>query len=46
MGLIELTKSCPENTYMLEELDSVKLLVAINDQNLKKYFPSMWDDRQ
>jgi hypothetical protein len=30
---------------MLEELDGVKFLVAINDQHLKKYFPSMWDDR-
>jgi hypothetical protein len=34
----------PENTYMLEELDGVKFLVAVNGQHLKKYFPSMWDD--
>jgi hypothetical protein len=33
------------NAYMLEELDGVKFLVAINGQHLKKYFPSMWDDR-
>jgi hypothetical protein len=29
---------------MLEELDGVKFPVAINDQHLKKYFPSMWED--
>jgi hypothetical protein len=29
---------------MLEELDGVKYLVAINGQHLKKYFPSMWED--
>jgi hypothetical protein len=32
--------------YMLEELDGVKFLVAINGQHLKKYFPSMWDGEQ
>jgi hypothetical protein len=31
---------------MLEELDGVKFLVAVNGQHLKKYFPSMWDDEQ
>jgi hypothetical protein len=36
----------PGNTYMLEELDGVKFPVAINGQQLKKYFPSMWDDEQ
>jgi hypothetical protein len=30
---------------MLEELDGIKFPVAINGQYLKKYFPSMWDDR-
>jgi hypothetical protein len=30
---------------MLEELDGVKFLVAVNGRHLKKYFPSMWDDR-
>jgi hypothetical protein len=35
----------PENAYMLEELDSVKFTVAVNGQHLKKYFPSMWNDR-
>jgi hypothetical protein len=34
------------NAYMLEELDGVKFPVAINGQNLKRYFPSMWDDEQ
>jgi hypothetical protein len=29
---------------MLDELDSVKFLVDINCQHLKKYFPSLWDD--
>jgi hypothetical protein len=29
---------------MLEELDGVKFLVAVNCQHLKKYFPSMSDD--
>jgi hypothetical protein len=31
---------------MLEELDDVKFPVAVSGQHLKKYFPSMWDDRQ
>jgi hypothetical protein len=35
----------PGNAYMLEELDGVKFPVAVNGQHLKKYFPSMWDDR-
>jgi hypothetical protein len=35
----------PRNEYMLEELDGVKFKVAIKGQHLKKYFPSMWDDR-
>jgi hypothetical protein len=30
---------------MIEELDSVKFPVAVNDQHLKMYFPNMWDDR-
>jgi hypothetical protein len=30
---------------MLEELDGVEFPVAVNGQHLKKYFPSMWDDR-
>jgi hypothetical protein len=30
---------------MLEELDGVKFSVTVNSQHLKKYFPSMWDDR-
>jgi hypothetical protein len=34
------------NAYMLEELDGVKFLVAVNGQHLKKYFPSMWDGEQ
>jgi hypothetical protein len=34
------------NAYILEELDGVKFPVVVNDQHLKKYFPSMWDDRQ
>ncbi|KAK1601551.1 hypothetical protein QYE76_037200 [Lolium multiflorum] len=34
------------NAYMLEQLDGVKFLVAVNGQHLKKYFPSMWDDGQ
>jgi hypothetical protein len=28
------------------ELDGVKFPVVVNDQHLKKYFPSMWDDEQ
>jgi hypothetical protein len=31
------------NAYMLEELDGLKFLVAVNVQHLKRYFPSMWD---
>jgi hypothetical protein len=34
----------PRNAYMLKELDGVKFPVVVNDQHLKKYFPSMWDD--
>jgi hypothetical protein len=34
------------NAYMLEELDGVKFSVAVNGHHLKKYFPSMWDDKQ
>ncbi|KAK1649613.1 hypothetical protein QYE76_067418 [Lolium multiflorum] len=34
------------NAYMLEQLDGVKFPVAVNGQHLKKYFPSMWDDRE
>jgi hypothetical protein len=30
---------------MLEELDGVKFTVAVNSQHLKKYFPSMCDNR-
>jgi hypothetical protein len=30
----------PRNAYMLEELDGVKFLVAVNGQHLKKYFPA------
>jgi hypothetical protein len=33
------------NAYMLEELDGVKFPMTVNDQHLKKYFPSMLDDR-
>jgi hypothetical protein len=29
---------------MLEELDGVKFLVAVNGPHLKKYFLSMWED--
>jgi hypothetical protein len=34
------------NAYMLEELDGVKFPMAVNDQHLKRYFPSMWDDER
>jgi hypothetical protein len=44
-GPYRIDQVLPGNAYMLEELDGVKFLVAINDQHLKKYFPSMWDDR-
>jgi hypothetical protein len=33
------------NAYMLEELDGAKFPVPVNDQHLKKYFLSMWDNR-
>jgi hypothetical protein len=45
-GPYRIDQVLPRNAYMLEELDSVKLPVAVNGQHLKKYFPSMWDDRQ
>jgi hypothetical protein len=44
-GPYRIDQVLPKNAYMLEELDDVKFLVAINGQHLKKYFPSMWDDR-
>jgi hypothetical protein len=43
-GPYRIDQVLPGNAYMLEELDGVKFLVAINGQHLKKYFPSMWDD--
>jgi hypothetical protein len=45
-GPYRIDQVLPRNAYMLEELDGVKFLVAVNGQHLKKYFPSMWDDRQ
>jgi hypothetical protein len=45
-GHYRIDQVLPENAYMLEELDGVKFPVAINGQHLKKYFPSIWDDRQ
>jgi hypothetical protein len=44
-GPYRIDQVLPRNAYMLEELDGVKFSVAINDQHLKKYFPSMWDNR-
>jgi hypothetical protein len=44
-GPYRIDQVLPGNAYMHEELDSVKFSVAINGQHLKKYFPSMWDDR-
>jgi hypothetical protein len=44
-GPYRIDKVLPENAYMLEELDGVKFPVAVNSQLLKKYFPSMWNDR-
>jgi hypothetical protein len=43
-GPYRIEQVLPRNAYMLEELDSVKFLVAINGQHLKKYFPSMWNN--
>jgi hypothetical protein len=43
-GPYRIDKVLPGKAYMLEELDGVKLSVAVNDQHLKKYFPSMWHD--
>jgi hypothetical protein len=45
-GPYRIDQVLPGNAYMLEELDGVKFLVVVNGQQLKKYFPSMWDDRQ
>jgi hypothetical protein len=45
-GPYRIDQVLPGNTYMLEELDGVKFLVAVNGQHLKKYFPSMWHDGQ
>jgi hypothetical protein len=44
-GPYRIVQVLPGNAYILEELDGVKFPVAINGQHLKKYFPSMWDDR-
>jgi hypothetical protein len=45
LGPYRIDQVLPGNAYMLEELDGVKFSVAVNGQHLKKYFPSMWDDR-
>jgi hypothetical protein len=45
-GPYRIDQVLPENAYMLEELDGVKFPVAVNGQHLKKYFPSIRDDRQ
>jgi hypothetical protein len=45
-GPYRIDQVLPENAYMLEELDGIKFPVAANGQHHKKYFPSMWDDRQ
>jgi hypothetical protein len=45
-GPYRIDQVMPRNTYMLEELDSVKFPVAINGQHLKKYFPSLWGGGQ
>jgi hypothetical protein len=44
-GPYRIDQVLPRNAYMLEELDGVKFPVAVNGQHLKKYLPSMWDDR-
>jgi hypothetical protein len=44
-GPYRIDQVLPGNAYMLEELDGVIFPVAVNGQHLKKYFPSMWDDR-
>jgi hypothetical protein len=44
-GPYRIDQVLPRNAYILEELDGVKFPVAVNGQHLKKYFPSMWDDR-
>jgi hypothetical protein len=45
-GPYRIDQVLPRNAYMLEELDGVKFPVVVNGQHLKKYFPSMWDNRQ
>jgi hypothetical protein len=40
-GPYRIDQVLPGNTYMLKDLDSVKIPVAVNSQHLKKYFPSM-----
>jgi hypothetical protein len=44
-GPYRIDQVLPGNAYMLEELDGVKFPVTINGHHIKKYFPSMWDDR-
>jgi hypothetical protein len=44
-GPYRIDQVLPRNAYMLEELDGVKFPVVVNNQHLKKYFPSMRDDR-
>jgi hypothetical protein len=40
-GPYRIDQVLPGNTYMLKDLDGVKIPVAVNSQHLKKYFPSM-----
>jgi hypothetical protein len=44
-GPYKIDQVLPRNAYMLEELDGVKFPVAVKGLHLKKYFPSMRDDR-
>jgi hypothetical protein len=44
-GPYRIDQVLPRNAYMLEELDGVKFPEVVNSQHLKKYFPSMRDDR-
>ena len=43
-GPYRIVKAIFENSYMLETLQRDRLLRAINERYLKKYYPNVWQD--
>jgi len=43
-GPYRINRSAPGNAYILETLEGVEFLRALNGKYLKKYYPSIWVD--